>query len=177
MADKQNGFLTRSCSARSSSCSLRRNERIESRKWFVHEQDVRIGGKARASPTRCCIPPESSATARSPHCESPTSSSCSSMMRRRSSAARRAIPVRGQRCRARCATAAGQTAGKPWRCIAGARAQRCGVALGNIDHTRAILHKDAPARDGGDAVRRNAVGWICRSRRGPSALRSRRGRL
>ena len=65
------------CRSFSSSCS---RPRISGSSAEKGSSIRRIGApvtKARASPTRCCIPPESSATRASARSERPTSSSCS----------------------------------------------------------------------------------------------------
>ena len=72
------------CKSSSSSC---RRVRISGSKAENGSSIKRIGAcvtKARASPTLCCMPPDSSPTLRSAQSESPTSASCSSARARRS---------------------------------------------------------------------------------------------
>ncbi len=80
-------FFTRACSASSSSCSLSRISGSSAENGSSISRMSALVAKARARPTRCCMPPESSPTSRSAHCARPTSSSCSATTRRRSSGA------------------------------------------------------------------------------------------
>jgi hypothetical protein len=92
----------------------------------------RIGAsvtKARARPTRCCMPPDRSPTLRSAHCVRFTSASCTSTLSRRVRATARPVPAPAPRSRAPCARAAGRTAGTPSRSCSAAAAQGGGSAL------------------------------------------------
>ena len=79
-------FLTRACSASSSSCSLPRISGSSAENGSSMSRMPASVANARARPTLCCMPPESSLTYRSAHCDRPTSSSFSSTTRRRSAA-------------------------------------------------------------------------------------------
>ena len=77
-------FLICFCSCRSSSCSL---VRIRGSRAENGSSISRMGAsvaKARARPTRCCMPPDSSCTYLLAHCLRPTSSSCLSTLALRS---------------------------------------------------------------------------------------------
>ena len=107
-------LLTRACSVSSSSCSLPRISGSSAENGSSMSRMSASVANARASPTRCCMPPDSSLTKRSAHCDRPTSSSFSSTIVLRFAAPRRAIPGRSRRSRAPCAMAAIRTVGTPW---------------------------------------------------------------
>ncbi len=77
-------FFTRACSSSNSSCSLSRISGSSAEKGSSISRMSAFVANARASPTRCCMPPDSSLTAQCPQSARPTSSSCCVTMRSRS---------------------------------------------------------------------------------------------
>ena len=117
-------FLTLSRRASSSSRACR-GSADRARRTALHRQDSASVANARARPTRCCMPPESSPTWRSAHCESPTSSS----FRRRFSCARHRLAASSSPKPTMSRTVRQgntRTAGTPWRRACGeCRSPRC----------------------------------------------------